>query len=101
MFYHATKKENVFSIIKNGLKAGVSGYVYLSDTVDGALEFMTIRGEGGEYAVIPVYLDRNEVEEGIDHNKKYIKANSFVYDGDIPRDRIATELHDIPLFVLK
>ena len=98
MYYHATKKDNVFSIIKEGLKAGIDGCVYLSDTIDGALEFMQIRGQEGMFAVIPVYLDKNEVAEGTDHNKNFFTGNSFIHEGDIPKSKIEAKLENIPLF---
>lgn len=101
MYYHATKKDNVFSIIRDGLKAGIDGCVYLSDTINGALEFMQIRGQSGIFAVIPVYLDKSEVTEGTDHNKTLIVGNSFIHEGDIPKSRIETSLSNIPLFKLR
>ena len=99
-YYHATRKENVFSIKTEGLKAGPDGFVYLSDTVDGAITFMRIRMIEGLYAVIPVYLEEEDIQEGTDHNRDIIKANSFVYEGDIAPENVEHNLDNIPLFEL-
>ena len=100
-YYHATKKENVLKIIhKDGLKADFMGLVYLSDTVEGALEFMKARKDPGIYAVIPVYVDEEKITESFDHNPEYIKANAFTHAGSIPVSNIERDLTNIPLFKL-
>lgn len=100
-YYHATRKKNTFKIIDEGLKAGWDGVVYLSDTVDGALEFMEIRQQPGLFAVIPVYLDESTVEESHDHNRAFIKANGYIHVGDIPAEYVEQDLNKIPLVELK
>lgn len=100
-YYHATPKKNTFSILRKGLKSGFDGVVYLSDTVDGAMEFMRIRQQPGLFAVIPVYLDDSEVKESNDHNRALLNVNAFYYEGNISADRLEHNLDNIPLLELK
>ena len=99
--YHATKKNNVFPIMREGLKAGTDGAVYFSDTPENALKFMVVGNtEREEYAVIPVEFETDDIEESHDHDESFFKCKAWAYNGDIPKERIPM-LKDIPLFEVR
>lgn len=102
VLYHGTPKKNVFKIMKEGLKEGIDGGVYLADTIDGALKFMALkRSETGEtlFAVIPVYLDETDkVYASEDHNSKIIREKAYYHDGSIPAEKVEQDLSNIPLY---
>lgn len=88
-YYHATPRENVFDIIRDGLKTGADGFIYLCETPMECLEFFKWRAAPRlELAVIPIELDPATVSESFDHNSKFIKARAFTVDYDIPRELI-------------
>lgn len=100
LFFHATLKENVFNIMRDGLKTGQDGYSYFCKTVEECLMFFKINPlyVGRQIAVIPIELDENTVKESDDHNKAYIPADAFCIDYDIPADKIPKRLEKIRLF---
>jgi len=101
-YYHATPKENVRSIKREGIHASEDmGVVFLTKSVDDALMFMEVHHpKGGLFAVFPILLDESEVHESHDHNKKYIPCDAYYHEGDIPADLIPKSLNDILLFRL-
>ena len=102
VLYHGTPKKNVFSIMKEGLKEGIDGGVYLCETIEDALQFMALkRYQTGEtiFAVIPVYLDENDkVYAAEDHNSRIIKVKAYYHDGSIPAEKVEQDLSNIPLY---
>lgn len=102
-YWHATEKRNVLNIMKEGIKADEFGYVYLCESPEDCLEFFRFRpGSDREtYAVIPLDLDESKIKESQDHNRKYINVDAFVYEGDIPPEKIPDKLTDILLFDFK
>lgn len=102
VYYHATQKENVFSIMHNGIKAGMDGYTYLCKDENACLEFMELyHPEGGLFAVIPIELNDSEVEISHDHNCTLLPVDAFVYKGDIPSELIPKDLNQIHLYELQ
>ena len=77
----------------------MEGGVYLSETVEDALQFMYIRNQPGKFAVIPVYLDESDtLEPGEDHDPDAIQATSYFHPGAIPAEKVERKLSNIPLF---
>lgn len=107
-YYHYTLKNNVMGIIKNGLKPGYDGLIYLCESIDDCNKFIKANREllqlasGSsvlEIAYIPVELDPADVEEGHDHNKDFIRCKAYTYDKAIPAEKIPF-LDKIPLYTI-
>lgn len=107
-YYHYTLKDNVYGIIKDGLKPGEDGLIYLCESIDDCNTFIKANREllqlasGSnvlEIAYIPVELDPADVEESHDHNKNFIRCNAYIYDKPIPREKIPF-LDKIPLYTI-
>lgn len=105
-YYHYTLKDNVFTIMKDGLKPGEDGLIYLCTSIEDCTKFVKARRklialEAGyssfEIAFIPVELDPADVEESFDHNEKIIKCKAYTYDKIIPPEKIPF-LDKIPLY---
>lgn len=66
--FHATKLENVPSVLKDGLKCSLDG-VYLSDTIEGAARWKAGFAEKSlTVAVIEVIVDKRTIRKGKDHS---------------------------------
>lgn len=100
--YHATKKANVFSIIKEGLKAGVDNMVYFCKTEEDALRYVFMYDKTRhEVAVIPVKFSKEEflkMELNYD-NAPGDTPDAYAHEGSIPASRIPTLL-EIKLYVI-
>ena len=85
--YHATKFENLGSILDNGLQVNKSPdkMIYFADTEQGAVNFMAIR-LCKDILVIKVDIPESELKESFDHSEKFFKCRAFVYDKDIAFD---------------
>ena len=102
IFYHATPKENIFSIMKEGIKIGWDGCIYLCKSPTDCLLFFISNplNKGKRFAVIPIDLDPEQVKESYDHNKEFIKCDAYFYDKPIPAEKIPKNLDDILLYKL-
>ena len=107
-YYHYTLKDNVYGIIKDGLKPGDDGLIYLCESIDDCNKFIKANRQllqlasGSsvlEIAYIPVELDPADVEESHDHNKDFIRCNAYTYDKTIPAEKIPF-LDKIPLYTI-
>lgn len=103
-YYHYTLKNNVLGIIKDGLKPGEDGLIYLCENLDDCLKFMRIylklfagNSSSVEIAIIPVELDPADVEESYDHNAELVGCKAYTYDKAIPANKIPP-LYKIPLY---
>jgi hypothetical protein len=100
--YHATKKENVFPIMREGIRAGNDGYVYFCETPEECLDYVSLYArylQCYEYAVIPVYFTDEEVEnmgKNIDNSAGLPMA--YAFKGSIAADRIPQDLNQISLW---
>lgn len=90
-YYHATKTENLDSILEQGIKPGCDGAVYLTITPQDALKFMLIRGIT-DVIVLEVNLLQSWVEESFDHNQAFFKCRAYCYYGTIPSEKITNIL---------
>lgn len=107
-YYHYTLKNNVMGIIKNGLKPGYDGLIYLCESIDDCNKFIKANKEllqlasGSsvlEIAYIPVELDPADVEESHDHNENLIRCKAYTYDKVISAEKIPF-LDKIPLYTI-
>ena len=105
-YYHYTLKDNVYGIIKDGLKPGEDGVTYLCKSIDDCMKFIKVRREiltlmvgspSFEVAIIPVELDPADVAESHDHNEEMVGCKAYTYDKAIPAEKIPF-LGKIPLY---
>lgn len=90
-FYHATSKENIASILCNGLIAGNQGCVFMTENEDEAVRFLLLR-QIPEIVTIKIKVykeDYDKVQETFDHNYRFFKCKAFGYFGDISVENIS------------
>ncbi len=94
-YYHFTQKDNVFSIIREGLKPGEDGFVYLCTSIEDCVKFvrlywktLAINSPTAEIAFIPVELDPADVEEIHDHDEQFVRCKAYKYNKTIPPEKI-------------
>lgn len=83
-YFHATTEHNFESIKNDGeIKTGWDGVVYLADSAENALKFISIRAMGKPIVVLEVELDENDVEETFDHSFSFFKCKAYGYPNNI------------------
>lgn len=87
LYYHATSYTNAKGIMKEGIKPGFEGCVYVCETKEDALKFAMVR-TFGDIIIFEAYLDEKYVEETFDHSYGYFKCKAFGYLGHINVDMI-------------
>lgn len=89
--YHATNFDNLGSILLNGIKHSIEGYVYLTEKPEQAASFLAIRGIQRILVVqVKIYKkDENKIIETFDHNYNFFKFKCFGYTGDIGADKLS------------
>lgn len=87
-YYHATSEYAFNKIIKEGIKPGIDGVVYLADSKENALKFISFRLINEPIYVLEVELNENEVEETFDHSYKFFKCKAYGYAKNIPFNKI-------------
>ena len=93
-YFHATRISNVNSIKKEGLKP-IWDYVYLTDSIESAFNWMGFRlkamGESN-IAIVEVEADPKNLEKGFDHSPLmqtiFGAGESFISEVTIPKSRI-------------
>lgn len=88
-YYHATTADTFFNkIIPSGkLKKGCDGIVYLTETAENALRFISLRTTDPIIVIKLKVPDENLVEETFDHSFAFFQYKSFGYPEDIPSSR--------------
>lgn len=95
-FYHATLKENLESIINDGLKRNnIEHCIFLCDKPEDAAKFLRVR-MCPEFVVIPVRVHERFLEESFDHSSQFFKCNAYMYMKDIPPRNI--EVNNILIY---
>lgn len=87
-YYHATSEYAFYKIINEGIKTGFDGIVYLADSKENALKFISFRLINEPIYVLEVELNENEVEETFDHSYKFFKCKAYGYAKNIPFNKI-------------
>lgn len=82
-YYHATSIKNLESMIENGIKPGIDGIVYLAESEQDALKFISIRCFD-DILVLEVKLPKEKVFETFDHSYAFFKCKAFGYPENIP-----------------
>jgi hypothetical protein len=100
--YHATRFENLGSILEKGLVSKWEG-VYLTDSRESAVRWMGWRfqAEGlKEMLIVEVKVNEKDLEDGIDHSPLMVKlfgvGKSLVHPEGITPDKI-TNLYKVEL----
>lgn len=91
LYYHATKPENLGSILSNGLRPSWDGLVYLADSVENAAKFGFFANDGKEvmiYTVKTFKADESKLEEVHDHSEQFFGCKAYGYNGAIPKERL-------------
>lgn len=90
--YHATYYSNLGSILLNGLKKSMDGYVYLTEQPNQAASFLAIRGVRKILiAKVKIYKkDECNIVETFDHSEKFFKFRCYGYKGDIDVTKIVS-----------
>jgi hypothetical protein len=92
-YYHGTSIKNLGSILKKGILASpFEQGVYLTDSKESALAWMSMRLLTDDILVIELTVDDSKIEPGIDHTplvqKLFGCGESYLYKGDIPPDQL-------------
>jgi hypothetical protein len=77
-FYHATKLENLKSIMENGLHSRFGNEIYFSSNPMSAVNWVGA-GQTGHYALIQVMLDEKQYTPGQDH----APIMEYMYPGEV------------------
>lgn len=95
-YYHATKFENLSSILGRGILRGYDKVVYLCEKPEEACRFLAIRGIS-PILVCQVQLEEELVSESFDHNENFFKCKAYTYPDDISVDDISDYLrYELP-----
>lgn len=102
--YHATPKDNTFSIMREGIKAGCDGVVYFCETPHDCLTYMGMYADVNQcyvYATIPVkFTDEEFANMGKNTDNSAKLPTAYAYEGNISADRIPHDLNEIPLWTI-
>ena len=89
--FHATKVENVPTILKDGLKGRGEG-IYLSDSIAGAARWKAATMHGKSIAIVEVEVDGRTIRDGDDHSpamqKLFGAGKSLWSSKDIPSESV-------------
>ena len=104
-YWHATPKENLTSIISNGLKPGFDGVSYFSDDpVKCALWMSFCRRDAKEIIAIPFEIEESKMSLGMDHSPMMTQmlgiddeGSSFTYSG-VLKFRDHCDISEIRMF---
>ena len=91
LYYHATTEKNVSSILHNGIKPSLGGFVYLADSLENACKFGYLDACGDTIYIFTVKIrksDESKIQETFDHNEAFFQCKSYGYDGIIEPSRI-------------
>lgn len=90
IFYHATSKDNLGSILYNGLIAGSQGCIFMTEKEEDAIKFLALRLIPEIVTIkIRVYKeDYDKIQETFDHDPSFFKCKAFGYFGNIPAENI-------------
>lgn len=89
-YFHATSRENLQKIVDSGMiKKGIDNIVYLADSAENALGFMSIRLFGEPIIVFEVELpDEAKLYETFDHSFSFFQCKAYGYPDNIPLDNV-------------
>ena len=90
-FYHATLKDNLYSIMKDGIKKDhLYGGVFLADSSQNAAKFLIIRGIKDiiVFKIDASKLNKNKLEESYDHSREFFKCRAYIYFDNIKPNAI-------------
>lgn len=94
--YHATKVENLNSIIQNGLQTGPDGLVYFTDKEEQSLGWVDLTNiHASDLLIFRVdshLLDPNKISTGKDHDPNFFRGVVVLtYSENIPFELIDIE----------
>lgn len=82
-YYHATTKECISKIAKDGvIKHSYGGVVFLCTNPIDACKFIVMRGRKEVYTV-ELDLPEDNIKESNDHSEAFFRCKAYTYFGDI------------------
>lgn len=92
-FYHATFKDNLSSIMINGIKKdNVYGGVFLADSSQNAAKFLMFRVHNLSDIIVfkmdASKLNKTKLEESYDHSYEFFKCRAYIYFDNIKPNAI-------------
>lgn len=88
-YYHATGKENLGSILVDGIHTGCDGVVYLCKEADESARFPAIHGVK-DIVAFGIDVPEKDIRESHDHSEAFFRCKAYTYGKDIPASRIKT-----------
>lgn len=82
-YYHATKYENLASILNEGIRPSADGVVYMCTEAKDAIKFPAVLGVQNILVLeikIPKSLEKY-VSETFDHSERFYKCRAYGYSG--------------------
>ena len=104
ILFHATPKENIFSIQQEGIKAGIDGVIYFCETPENCLTYMGLymrmgKFKNNQFAIVPIAFTEKEFSRmGVNIDNSAELPTAYAYSGDIAAERIPKDLNEIPLY---
>lgn len=83
-YYHATEYENLYKCMRDGIKAGPDGLVYMCEKEEECVRFLFIRGVSHVVTFRIEVEEPDKVIETFDHNFDFFQCRCFGFLGDIP-----------------
>ena len=95
-YYHATSLDAWKGIETDQLlKTGCDGVVYLAETAQNAIQFVTLRLLNEPIIVIEVEVPDDKmshIEESFDHSYAFFQCRAWTYDENIPYSWVTSAL---------
>ena len=89
--YHATRFENLSSILEKGIQPGTDGLVYMCLEPRDSAKFLAVRG-CKDILVIKVKIPKklnNTIQETFDHSSRFFGCRAFASNIPISTERLA------------
>lgn len=78
----------------NGLLPSADGYVYLADSIENAVKFLSL--ECSDIMVFSVHIKKSDekiIDETFDHSIEFFKCKAYGYRGTISPDKLGRMFH--------
>lgn len=92
--YHATTEENLSSILTKGIRQGLDGLIYLSDTFDHAARFLYFRTAKTivVFEIDTTKLEKNKIKKSYDHSIDFFGCTAWTYSKKIPPEALTLNI---------
>lgn len=87
IMYHSTDSRNIPAIMKEGIKPGIDGCVYMCNAAEHTLRFATF-SMAENISVIEFEVPEEDLEESFDHSEAFFRCKAWITDKVIPPSSI-------------